>query len=106
VRSSMINKKALKQLQELQAKLARAQQELEEAVLEGSSGGGAVKVEVSGKPEVLSVKIAPEVIDPQDASLLEDLILAAVNQALEKARNLAARRLEPLAGGLKFPGLF
>lgn len=101
-----MNKKALKQLQELQAKLARAQRELEEAVLEGSSGGGAVKVEVSGKQEVLSVKISPEVVDPQDVGLLEDLILAAVNQALERARDLAAQRLEPLAGGLKFPGLF
>ncbi len=100
-----MNRKALKQLQELQAKLAQAQRELEEAVLEGSSGGGAVKVEVSGKQEVLSVKISPEVVDPQDVGLLEDLVLTAVNQALEKARNLAAQRLEPLAGGLKIPGL-
>lgn len=101
-----MNKKALKQLQELQAKLNKAQKELEDTRVEGSSGGGAVKIEVSGGQKVLSVEISPEAVDPQDVGLLEELVLTAVNQAMEKARELAAQRLKPLTGGLQVPGLF
>jgi DNA-binding YbaB/EbfC family protein len=100
-----MNKFVLRQAQELQAKLAKAQQELAEATVEASSGGGAVKVTINGQLEILSVKISPEAINPEDAELLEDLVLTAVSEAIAKAKELAAQRLGKLTGGLKIPGL-
>jgi hypothetical protein len=95
----------MRQAQELQAKLAKAQEELAQASIEATSGGGAVKVTVNGQQEVQSVKISPEAINPDDVELLEDLVLAAVNEAMTKSRELAAERLGKLTGGLKIPGL-
>jgi DNA-binding YbaB/EbfC family protein len=95
----------LRQAQELQAKLVKAQQELAEATVEGSSGGGAVKVTVTGQQKILSVKIAPEAINPDDAELLEDLVLTAVSEAMAKAQELAAERMNKITGGLNIPGL-
>ena len=100
-----MNKFIMRQAQELQAKLAKAQQELAQATVEASSGGGAVKVTVNGQQEVQSVKISPEAINPEDAELLEDLVLAAVNEAMVKSKELAAERLGKITGGLKIPGL-
>jgi DNA-binding YbaB/EbfC family protein len=97
--------KFIRQAQELQAKLAKAQEELAQATIEVSSGGGAVKVTVNGQQEVQSVKISPEAINPDDVELLEDLILAAVNEAMSKSKELAAERLGKITGGLKIPGL-
>lgn len=90
------------QLAQMQEKLAKAQEDMKSAVIEGTSGGGAVKVEISGEYEIKSLKIEPEVIDPDDAGMLEDLIIAALNEALGKVRALHA---EPLAGMGGLPGL-
>jgi DNA-binding YbaB/EbfC family protein len=95
----------LRQAQELQAKLVKAQKELAEAEVEASSGGGAVTVTVTGQQKILSIKIAPEAINPDDPELLEDLVLTAVSEAITKSQELAAQRLGKLTGGFKIPGL-
>ncbi|MDY6911601.1 MAG: YbaB/EbfC family nucleoid-associated protein [Chloroflexota bacterium] len=100
-----MDKKMLKQAQQLQAQMLKAQEELNDATVEASSGGGAVTVVVTGQQEVKSVKISPEVVDPEDVELLEDMILAALKEATEKAKDLAARKMGALTGGLKIPGL-
>ena len=100
-----MDKRALQAAQQLQAKLAKAQEELAKATVEASSGGGAVKVVISGQQRVQSVKISPEAVDPQDVELLEDLVMTAVNEALERSQELAASHLGQLTGGFKIPGL-
>jgi DNA-binding YbaB/EbfC family protein len=95
----------MRQAQELQAKLAKAQQELADTTIEASSGGGAVKVTINGQQQIQSVKISPEAIDPDDVELLEDLVLTAVSEAIAKSKELAAKRLGKLTGGLNIPGL-
>ncbi len=100
-----MNKSIIRQAQELQLKLAKAQQELSNTTLEASSGGGAVKVTIDGQQKLQSVKISPEVIDPDDVELLEDLVLTAVSEAFASSQELAAERLGGLTGGLKIPGL-
>ena len=100
-----MNRNMMRQAQELQAKLAKAQQELSNATVEASSGGGAVKVTINGQQQIQSVKISPEVIDPNDVELLEDLVLTAVSEAIAKSQELAAKHLGGLTGGLKIPGL-
>ena len=97
--------KLLKQAQELQAKMAKAQQELGELTMEASSGGGAVTITVDGQQNIHAIKISPEVVDPEDVEMLEDLILAAMHEAMEKSQAAAAERLGGLTGGLKIPGL-
>ncbi len=102
-----------KQAQKLQEEMARAQAELEQMVVEGSSGGGVVTVQVSGKQEIISIKIDRDVIDPKESEMLEDLIAAAVNQALQNAKEAAEEKMSSLAGGLmgglppgfKLPGM-
>jgi DNA-binding YbaB/EbfC family protein len=95
----------LKQAQELQAKLAKAQEELANATVEASSGGGAVTVTMNGQQQIVSVKIAPEVVNQEDVEMLEDLVLSAVSEAITKSQELAAKHLGSLTGGLKIPGL-
>ena len=95
----------LRQLQQMQEQISKAQQEIEEATVEASAGGGAVTVVVSGQPKVQSVKIEPEAVDPDDVEMLEDLIAAALNEALEKVRTMQAERFGSVAGGLDLPGL-
>jgi len=97
--------KFMRQAQELQAKLAKAQQELSNLTLEASSGGGAVKVTIDGQQNIQSVKISSEVINPDDVELLEDLVLTAVREAITKSQEAAAQSLGGLTGGLKIPGL-
>ena len=97
--------KFLRQAKELQSKLVKAQEELSNTTLEVSSGGGAVTVTINGQQNIQSVKISPEVINADDAELLEDLVLTAVNEAITKSQAVAAERLEGLTGGLKIPGL-
>jgi len=92
-------------MQQIQARLAKIQEELGNLVLEASSGGGAVKVTVDGQQVIKSVKISPEVANPQDVEMLEDLVLTAVNEALNKSRDEAAKQLGALTGGMKIPGL-
>jgi len=94
-----------KMIQQLQARLAKIQEELGNETVEASVGGGAVTVVMTGHQKVQSVKIAPEVVDPEDVPMLEDLIVAAVNEAVEKSRELVNRRLGALTGGMKIPGL-
>ena len=95
----------IQQAQKLQADLAKAQQELSNTTLEASSGGGAVKVTIDGQQKIQSVKISPEVVNPEDVELLEDLVLAAVTEATAKSQELATKRLGGLTGGLNIPGL-
>jgi len=95
----------MREAQKLQAKLAKAQEELGKATVEGSAGGGAVTVTMNGHFKVLAVKISPEAVDTEDIGLLEDLVLTAVNEAMTKVQELAASRLGAVTGGLKIPGL-
>jgi len=97
--------KFVRQAQELQAKLAKAQQELSNVTLEASSGGGAVTVTIDGQQNIQSVKISPEVVNPDDVELLEDLVLTAVREAIAKSQEAANQSLGGLTGGLKIPGL-
>ncbi len=97
--------KFMRQAQELQAKLARAQQELNNMTVEASSGGEAVKVTINGQQKIQSIKISPEAINSADVELLEDLVLTAVSEAITKSQELAVKHLEGLTGGLKIPGL-
>jgi len=89
----------------LQQKLAKIQEELGNEMVEASAGGGAVIVVATGHQKIQSVKISPEVVDPEDVEMLQDLIIAATNEALDKSRELAASRLGAVTGGLKIPGL-
>lgn len=101
----MLNKAFLRQAQQLQAKLLKAQEELEKTTVEASSGGGAVTVVVNGQQQLCSIRISPEVIDPGDMEMLQDLVLTAVNEGLAKAKELAATQIGAITGGLKLPGL-
>lgn len=92
-------------MQQIQSRLAKIQEELGNTVLEGTSGGGAVKVTADGQQNIKSVKISPEVVNPQDVELLEDMVLTAANEALNKSREAAAKQLGALTGGMKIPGL-
>src|SRR5919199_5158107 len=96
--------KLLQQAQQMQADMAKAQEELAAEVVEASAGGGTVTVKVTGALEVKEIGIDPEAIDPDDADMLQDLVLAAVNEALRSARELAANRLGAATGGLGGPG--
>ncbi len=95
----------MKQAKKMQAQMMSAQNELENETAEGSSGGGMVKVEVNGKQTVTAVKIDPQVVDPDDVEMLEDLVLAAVNQALETMSAKANDKFGGITGGLNIPGL-
>jgi DNA-binding YbaB/EbfC family protein len=95
----------MKEAQKLQEKMLAMQEEIAKRKVEATAGGGMVTVEANGKQEILSVKIDPEVINKDDAQMLEDLILAACNEALRKSRELVQQELGKLTGGLKIPGL-
>jgi hypothetical protein len=95
----------MKQIQQMQAKIAQVQQRLEETVVQASAGGGAVEVTMNARPALQSIVIKPEVVDPEDVEMLQDLILAAMNEALEKIRSNQMQQLAGLAGGLNIPGL-
>src|SRR4030066_305202 len=101
-----MNKFVFRQAQELQAKLAKAKQELADMTTEVSSGGSAIKIVVDGQQRIRSVSISPEVINAEDAEMLEDLVMAAVNEAIQKSQELAASPLSSITGGLKIRGLF
>jgi nucleoid-associated protein EbfC len=97
--------KMMQQVQQMQAEMAKAQEELANETVEASAGGGMVTVTANGAGEIQQIRIAPEAIDPDDPELLADTILAAVNEALRSANSLAQSRLGGLAGGLGLPGL-
>ena len=94
-----------KMAREMQANMAKAQEELAAATVEGSAGGGAVVVVLSGTQECKSVRIQKDAVDPNDVETLQDLVLAAFTDALKKSRELAAQRLGGVTGGLKLPGM-
>jgi DNA-binding YbaB/EbfC family protein len=96
----------LKQAQKMQKEIGRIQEELKNKVVEGSAGGGKVITHVNGSRELLTIKIDPEVVDPDEVELLEDLITAAVKQGMNAAKELHDKELASLTGGLAFPGMF
>jgi nucleoid-associated protein EbfC len=95
----------MKQAQQFQTKMSKLQEELEKETVEASAGGGMVSVVVNGKQEVLSITMDPEVIDPEDVEMLQDLVLAAVNDGLNKSREMVNQRMGELTGGMNIPGL-
>jgi len=103
--SGMDFNKLMQQAQQMQDQMEQAQAELADQTVEASAGGGMVTVKVSGALEVKEIRIAPEAIDPDDPELLADTILAAVNEALRSANDLAQSRLGGMAGGMGLPGL-
>ena len=95
----------MKEAQKLQERLAAIQDEVANRRVDASAGGGMVTVEVNGKQEILSIKIDREVINPDDSQMLEDLVLAACNEAIRKSKEMVQQELAKLTGGLKIPGL-
>jgi nucleoid-associated protein EbfC len=95
----------MKQAQKMQKDMARVQEELEQREFETSAGGGAVTVKVSGKKEIVDIQIKPEVVDADDVEMLQDLIMAAVNEAIRIADETVAREMSKLTGGLNRPGM-
>jgi hypothetical protein len=95
----------MKQAQKMQEQMARVQEELANKIVEAAAGGGMVTVTANGKQEILAVKISPEVINPQDSAMLEDLVTAAVNEALRSSRELLQQEMTKITGGLRIPGI-
>jgi len=95
----------LRQAQQMQSKMTELQEELAKKTIEGSSGGGMVRVTANGKMEILSVRLEPDVIDPGEVEMLQDLITAAVNDALRNAKGMAEREMAALTGGFRIPGM-
>ncbi len=100
-----MNRDLMRQAQQLQARMMKAQEELGNELVEATVGGGAVTVVMNGHQVMQSIKIQPEAIDPDDPALMEDMVMAAVNDALEQSRTLASERMGALTGGLKLPGM-
>ncbi|NOZ23584.1 MAG: YbaB/EbfC family nucleoid-associated protein [Planctomycetes bacterium] len=98
-------RQAQKQAQKMQKQMEEVQRNLKERVVEGAAGGGMVTAQVNGHKELLNIKVDPEVVDPEDVEMLEDLILAAVNQAMKKAREIHDSEMQKVTGGLSIPGL-
>jgi DNA-binding YbaB/EbfC family protein len=95
----------MKQVQQMQAEMATAQEKLKDEVVEASAGGGMVKAKVSGDLRLLELRIDPQAADPEDVELLQDMVLAAVNEALRSAQELAASKLGGITGGFGLPGM-
>ncbi len=101
----MMNRNMLRQAQQMQKKIQEMQEEIAEAKSEASVGGGVIKVVVVGGSHVESIKIDPEVVDAEDVEMLEDLVMAAVNEAMDNAQEMAAKKMQAITGGLNLPGL-
>ena len=95
----------MKQAQKLQAKMMRLQEEMAEKTVESASGGGMVKVVANGRQQIVSVSIEKEVVDPDDVEMLQDLVLAAVNDALAKSQEMVTAEMSKLTGGINIPGI-
>ncbi len=103
----MIDPGMIQKLQkDLHTRIDKMKEELNHKFVEGTSGGGVVTVVSNGNSEITEIRINPEAVDPEDTEMLQDLIMAATNQALEKAKNLNESSLSEITGGLKLPGLF
>ncbi|HWQ61118.1 MAG TPA: YbaB/EbfC family nucleoid-associated protein [Negativicutes bacterium] len=96
----------MKKVQKLQADMAKLQEELKLRTLESTAGGGAIKVVVNGEKQIVSVKIDPAAVDPADIEMLEDMIMAAMNEALKKVDDMMSQEMGKLTGGMKIPGMF
>jgi hypothetical protein len=103
-----MNPRQLQQMaQQMQRQMQKIQEELASTMVEGSAGGGAITVQMNGHRELQAITISPEVVDPEDVEMLQDLLLAAYSDAAKKAQELAEQRMGPLTGGMKgIPGLF
>ena len=101
----MMNKKMLRQAKQLQQQMMKIQQELEDSTVEATAGGGAVRAVVSGKLRVESLTIDPDAVSPDDVEILQDLVMAATNEGLQKAQDMASSRMGAITGGLNIPGL-
>lgn len=97
--------KMLKQIQQAQTEMMAAQEKLKDEIVEASAGGGMVTVKASGDGQITEIKIDPSALDPEDAEILNDMVLAAVNEVLRSANQLAEQRLGGIAGGLGLPGM-
>ena len=95
----------MKQAQQLQSKMMKLQEELADRTVDSSSGGGMIKVTANGRQQIISIQIEKEVVDPDDVEMLQDLVLAAINDALAKAQEMASSEMGKLTGGLNIPGL-
>ncbi len=95
----------MKQAQKIQEQMAKVQEELAQRTVEATAGGGMVAVTANGKQEILAIKISPEVIDPNDVVMLEDLVTAAVNEALKSSRSMLQEEISKITGGLRIPGI-
>ncbi len=94
-----------KMAQQMQAQMAQAQQELAEATLEATAGGGAVRVVITGAQEVRSVEIDPSAVDPEEVEMLQDLVMTAINEAIARSKELERERMGKIAGGMGIPGM-
>ncbi len=101
-----MDRRMMQQLQQMQNRLMKAQEELGNTEVEGTAGGGAVKVTMNGHRELRNLEIAPEAVDPDDVETLQEMIVAAFNDASKKAQDLSESKLGGLTGGLNIPGLF
>jgi hypothetical protein len=97
--------KMMKQAQQLQAKLMKVQEEAAQLTVEASSGGGMVKVVANGRQQIVSISIEKEVVDPDDVEMLQDLVTAAVNDALARSQEMVNEKMSQLTGGMSIPGL-
>ena len=95
----------MKQAQKLQAGMVKLQEELALRTIEATSGGGMIKVQANGKQQIVSIRIEKEVVDPNDVEMLQDLVLAAVNDALSKSQEMVSQEMSKLTGGISIPGL-
>lgn len=95
----------MQMMRKMQRQMEKIQQELAETKIETTSGGGLIKVVITGEQDIESIAISPEAVDPDDTELLEDLVLAAVNDAVSQSRSLAAQKMSALTGGMKIPGM-
>jgi len=101
-----MDQRMVKQLQQMQNKMVKAQEDLANETVIATSGGGAVTIEMNGHHEVKAVKIDPDAVDTEDIGMLEDMVLTAFNEALEKAQALAQEKMGAITGGLNIPGMF
>lgn len=96
----------MKQVQQMQKKMEQMQEELNSKEFETSAGGGAITVKINGKKEILEINIKPEVVDPEDVEMLQDLVLAAVNEAIRTAEEVVSKEMSKVTGNISMPGLF
>ncbi|HYP40634.1 MAG TPA: YbaB/EbfC family nucleoid-associated protein [Chloroflexia bacterium] len=101
-----MDQRMMKQLQQMQQKMVKAQEDLANETVTATAGGGAVTIEMNGHHEVMSVTLDPDAVDPADVEMLQDMILAAFNEALSKAQAMAQQKMSAITGGLNIPGMF